>query len=185
MKVKSITGKKDPHLYNWICDLNKEARDCGGQCNLEYPHENSKHDCKKAHKCDKECSYKLKVKGCIKEGKCNLPYNHQENEQHDCRNEHKFKEKCFKNCDNDCFYLFYQGPNHECGENQNFCKKNCPFIDNSRNCLKICKRDYDHSGECICDLKTKDSHICNKKCKICNSRDCILKVGHQKWEMYL
>ena len=69
---------------------------------------------------------------------------------------------------------------HDCLK-QHMCKENCHLKDDSISdtCDKICSKPYHKDGIHIC-YKDKNSHKCNKTCKInesCNE-PCILAAGH-------
>ena len=191
---------KNPHHCKGICKYSdKETRGCLKECKLEYPHPQNllEHDCKGTHLCKKNCDLKGKarIEDNAEEEYCNKPYGHEENEndkEHNCGKTHLCDETCHKNCEQKCKLLYghqnidesnpkFQGKLHDCGKSNHTCGKNCRYFGKSKECHKNCYKDYDSKHDCICDFEREDkSHFCNKKCSLCNNRDCCLLSGHEE-----
>jgi len=172
------------HQCNGFCKYKGLARNCSEKCELGYHDSSKDHDCKKIHRCPKYCDYKDIAIVKLEDGEeefCKEVFGH-EGEHHDCGRKHFCNKTCIKNCKDKCIKLYNNhGEDHDCGKLDHLCNKPCPFLSISKNCEKKCCRTFGHEGDCICKLKSIDSHICNKKCSgpNCNN-DCILKIGHEE-----
>ena len=153
---------------------------CKGPCKKKAGHENE-HLCEHFHSCLEKCEYFSKTTDCKE--KCCLEFNHKGN--HRCEaNIHHCKEKCLlheeaNNCGQQCVLEYpHEGKDHNC-TNLHKCKKNCSLV-GKRNCKTICKKEYNHDGDCDCG----EAHYCVDNCfhkdKANNcGGECVLQYPHE------
>ena len=156
---------------------------CDGICDKQVNHSDPC-KCSKVHKCQIKCRYfndfnEGKCEGCLEY--CSSDLDHTTPE-HLCNGIHKCKGLCYKKdargCNLYCKYNHPHSQNHECfaNQNQHLCNKKCPLYLLSRDCGINCKREYLHSGDCICQTVI---HHCKKNCSYpgCGKK-CCLPPGH-------
>ena len=166
----------EKHKCREKCYLKDEvgARNCGGKCLLDYPHENINHNCNNQHKCNKKCSLKdISIK-C--NNICSLDYAHEEECKCDLKEDHICNKVCNINldCHNKCYLIAGHLGKHLCG--QCTCPEQCKYKDCSSNCngkchLKGGHKEKEHlcqitNHNCKFDCCYKDKSInCHKKCQ--------------------
>ena len=175
------------HLCDKFCIYKDISIGCKFQCSLLLNHE-GEHICESnEHKCNIECSFKDKSRGCINGGLCILKLPHSI-ENHNCGGNHKCKENCdlkdfSKNCRGECVRPYGHIGEHICAEIIHKCKQTCELYGKVEGCKKDCCLKYDHETPHCCD----GQHYCNKICyfkdksRSCiNEGKCILSYNHKE-----
>ena len=174
--INALINRRERNIKNWIFSLTSSFQEetvkslrNNVNCSLK----------EKWIICREKCSF------CFY--KCTKILGHPN--EHNCGFDHICHEKCqkcelvdcndFTNCDHFCYNKKAGHKNahlcahfHQC---TNPCSKN-----NLRQCAKICKLEFGHKGECLCD----SLHLCDKDCIYKNNSqgckiNCCLEFNHK------
>ena len=184
---------KEEHKCNQYCEFYNKALGCSKNCNLPLGHKDN-HLCeisKENHLCKGLCYLDKKTRGnCLNNGKCCLPFGHNdyckcsENHQHLCNeNCSLFGKAKEDSCNKLCNLIFGHSGEHLCDiqRSMHICPNACYYYNKCKGkCNYFCSLSYGHNQECICN---SSSHLCDKECSLygkaggCN-KDCSLIYGH-------